>query len=213
MNIAGWLAGWLRGERGADAALADTRWVVVDCETSGLDVGVDRLLSIGAVALRGGRIDLAESYHVVLRQQAASDAANIVIHGIGGASQRAGEDPASALQGFAAFAGEDPLAAFHAPFDRAMLERDMKRVLGKRWRRRWLDLAQLMPVLDRGRECRSLDDWLGAHAIVNAQRHDALGDAYATAQLLQVALALCARQRMRSAGDVLQAAAGARWLA
>lgn len=203
-----WLERW-RGRR--EAALA-ARWVVVDCETSGLDVGRDRLLSIGAVALHEGRIGIADAFSRVLRQEVPSAADNILVHGIGGDAQAAGEEPAQVLREFAAFAGEGPMVAFHAPFDRAMLERAM-RARGMRWKRRWLDVADLARVLfaARAKKCRGLDDWLQAFGIAHEARHDALGDAFATAQLMQVALEEARRHGFATVRDVLGAAAARRW--
>jgi len=206
---------WRRLLGNENAPLATARWVVVDCESSGLDVATDSLISIGAVAVTAGRIDLAAGFNAVLRQEAVSAEGNILIHGISGSAQTTGQDPAAVLQAFAEFAAGDAMVAFHAAFDRALLERETRRVLGRRSRRRWLDLAQLMPAIDAegARSRKSLDDWLDAYGIVHAQRHDALGDAFATAQLFQVALARSVRQGARTVDDVLQASAGARWLA
>jgi DNA polymerase-3 subunit epsilon len=63
----------------------------------------------------------------------------------------------------------------------------------------WLDLAQLAPALEPARRERGLDEWLQALAIPVAARHDALQDAFATAQLLLVLLARAERQ---GAGDL-----------
>jgi DNA polymerase-3 subunit epsilon len=199
---------WLGPREAAGAA----RWVVVDCETSGLDVSRDRLLQIGAVALQDGRIGIADAFSRVLRQKAPSEAENILVHGIGGDAQASGEDPARVLQEFAAFAGAGPLVAFHAPFDRAMLERSM-RAYGLRWKRRWLDVADLLRVLytARAKQCKGLDDWLLAFGIAHEARHDALGDAFATAQLMQVALEEARRHGFTSVRDVLGASAASRW--
>jgi DNA polymerase-3 subunit epsilon len=199
---------WL-GPRGAAST---ARWVVVDCETSGLDVARDRLLSIGAVALQDGRIGIADAFSRLLRQEAPSAAHNILVHGIGGDAQAAGEDPARVLQEFVAFAGEGPLVAFHALFDRAMLER-AARTHGLRWKRKWLDVADLLRVLyaAQAKKCRGLDDWLQAFGIAHDTRHDALGDAFATAQLMQVALQEARRHGFTSVRDVLGAAAAQRW--
>jgi DNA polymerase-3 subunit epsilon len=199
---------WLGPREAAGAA----RWVVVDCETSGLDVARDRLLSIGAVALQDGRIDLPGAFSRLLRQDAPSAAHNILVHGIGGDAQASGEEPARVLQEFVAFAGEGPLVAFHAPFDRAMLER-AARAHGLRWKRRWLDAADLLRVLyaARSKQCRGLDDWLQAFGIAHDARHDALADAFATAQLMQVALAEARRHGFTSVRDVLGASAARRW--
>jgi len=208
------LRDWLQRAFGRDVALGDARWVVVDCETSGLDAERDRLLSIGAVRVAGGRIVVSDAFSALLRQVRPSDAANIVIHGIGGEAQAAGEDPATALQAFERYAGDDVLAAFHAPFDRSMLERGMREFRGLAWRRRWIDLARLLPALfpRQAQERRTLDDWLALHAIGVAGRHDALGDAWATAQLLQVCLAEAARQRLRGVGELRALERDARWL-
>jgi DNA polymerase-3 subunit epsilon len=50
----------------------------------------------------------------------------------------------------------------------------------------WVDLAWLAPALlpERALSCKGLDAWLKAFGIANFKRHDALADAFATAQLL-----------------------------
>lgn len=201
---------WLGLHRAEDdLPLRALRWVVVDCESSGLDPRRDALLSVGAVAVREGRIAHADSFMAMLRQARASDAANILIHGIGADAQRLGRDPGEALRDFTGFAGSGPLAAFHAAFDQALLERAIPG-----WKRRWLDLAQLAPALfpARALSCRSLDEWLAAFAIGHPARHDALADAYATAQLLLVLLAEAERQGLDRLRDLHATARGRRWL-
>lgn len=190
----------------------DTRWIVVDCETSGLDVARDRLLSIGAVAVRAGRVELADAFSRYLRQAQPSASENILVHGIGGQAQASGDDPSRVLEDFVAYAGQAPLVAFHAPFDRAMLER-AARTQGLRWRRQWLDVAELLRVLfaAHAKRCRSLDEWLRAFGIAHEARHDALGDALATAQLTLIALEEAGRHGFSTVGEVLGAARGARW--
>ena len=203
------LARWL-GVSGADAEpLRAARWIVVDCESSGLDPDRDRLLSVGAVAVQGGRIYHAESFSAVLRQSEASASDNILVHGIGAQAQLGGRDPAEAMAGFARFAADGRLVAFHAPFDRALLAR-----ADPSWKRRWLDLAQLAPVLYPALAAsrKSLDGWLEAFAIAHPARHDALADAYATAQLLLVLLAEADRQGLQSVRDLHAAERGRRWL-
>lgn len=201
--------------RGEPTLLRAARWVVVDCETSGLDAARDRLLAVGAVVVQGARIGPGAGFRAILRQQAPSDPANILVHGIGGEAQLGGRPPAEALREFAAFAGDSLAVAFHAPFDAEVLRRAMRRE-GLRPPQRWLDAAQLAPALfpaaapARGAR-RSLDDWLAAFGVACPARHDALADAYATAQLLLVLLAEAERQGLRSVGDVESLARAARW--
>ena len=127
-----------------DARFAATRCVVVDTETSGLDTHNDRLLAVGAVGLDRLRISLADSFDTVLRQARASARENIVVHGIGAAAQISGEDPQQALLRFLEFCGKTTLIAFHAPFDRAFVQRGVREHLGLRLRLPWIDLAVLL---------------------------------------------------------------------
>jgi DNA polymerase III subunit epsilon len=209
--IRNWLAN--RGHGRADAAIV--RWVVVDCETTGLDLARARLLAIGAVAVRAARIELDDSFSVRVRQEQPSEDPSIVIHGIGPEEHARGDDVRDALQAFADFVGEAPLAAFHAPFDRTILQRERRDAGLRSVRWQWLDLAELLPVLyaDRAAGRSSLDDWLQSVGIHHPAHHDALDDAFATAQLLQVALAEAPRHGLHSVGELLVASSEQRWLA
>jgi DNA polymerase-3 subunit epsilon len=181
--------GWLRSVFGVgpvrDAAGVDVRWVVLDCETTGLDADSDTLLAIGAVAVVAGRIVPADSFTRVLRPEKASARDNILVHRIGEQAQRDGEDPATACTAFLDYAGEAPRVAFHAAFDRAFVERAVRRSLGRRPRARWLDLAALAPAICPEVRARALDEWLAHFGITVAagRRHEATADAFATAML------------------------------
>ena len=196
---------WLRG-----TPLEAARWVVVDCETSGLDIARDRLLSVGAVAVTGNRVMTGESLAALVQQDAASRPDNILIHGIGGDAQRGGQPLSSVIAELQHFVGDANLAAFHAPFDARMLARH-----GLKAKRAWLDLAVLLPALfpDQGSKASPLDHWLEVFAIPAHARHDALGDAFATAQLLLVALAEAKRQRVGTVQGLFRAEGAGRWLA
>jgi DNA polymerase III subunit epsilon len=169
-----------------------TEWVVVDSETTGLSMQKDKLIALGAVVVRRGVIDLTESFECVLRQDAASDAANIIVHGIGGEEQMSGVAPDEALLRWLEFAGKRPLVAFHAEFDAHFLKRACRDVLGMDYRPRWVDLAELvrvpfkLPHTVRGTREGSLDHWLETLGIPVFQRHRAIADALAEAQLFLV---------------------------
>ena len=169
----------------------DTRFVVVDVETTGLNLMTDTLISIGAVAVVNGRIALADSFSVVLQQRESSRKENILIHGISGSAQREGVLPADALLAFLEYLGKSPLAAFHVAFDETMLKRALRQYLGVSFKHTWLDLAYVLPALypDLMRRYRALDDWASHFDIRNDNRHNALADALVTAQLLLVAMA------------------------
>lgn len=184
------LASWRALRRSSvERVLDGSRLVVVDVETSGLNLARDRLIAIGAVAVVNGKIDLDDSFEVVLQQEFSSTRENILIHGIGGGAQRGGQAPVEALLAFLEYLRKDPLVAFHVTFDETMIRRAIKRFLGFGFKHDWLDLAYavpgLYPVL-AGR-FRALDQWLGYFKIQNYARHNALADAVSTAQLLMIA--------------------------
>ena len=181
------------------------RWVVIDCETSGLDSARDRLLSVGAVAVSGEKIHLKDFFEARIGHQAPSARENILIHGIGGDAQRGGRPLAEAIAELRAFVADGVPVAFHAPFDAEVLQRHGLEL------RRWLDLATLTPALFPQRKAKLLDDWLGQFGIAVQARHDALGDAFATAQLLLVVLAEARRQGVASV-EALREAASSRFL-
>ena len=186
--------------------IAAARWVAIDCETSGLDAARDRLLSVGAVAVINGRIDLPDCFEARVRQRTPSAADNILIHGIGGDAQLAGLPLLQVIQKLAAHVDDAILVGFHADFDATVLRRHGFA------RRRWLDLAALAPALFPRRKAKALDDWLAEFGIAVHERHDALGDAFSTAQLLLVALAEAKRQGVDTVEGLRAAQRAGRWL-
>jgi DNA polymerase-3 subunit epsilon len=184
-------------ETGKKSTFEHLRCVVLDVETTGLNLVKDTLISIGAVAVVNSRIVLADSFYVVLQQRESSRKENILIHGISGSVQREGETPADALLAFLEYLGNDPLVAFHVKFDETMIRRAMRQYLGISFKPSWLDLAYVMPALfpDLMHSHRGLDDWSSHFKIRNEDRHNAVADALATAQLLLVAINMVRQTR------------------
>jgi len=193
---------------------SEMRCVVVDVETTGLNLMQDRLISIGAVAVVNGKIALGDSFYIVLQQQAASDKGNILIHGIGHAEQLQGEPPIDALLSFFEYLGKDPLVAFHVTFDETMIKRALRDYLGLNFKHPWLDLAYVMPGLNPplAKRFRALDDWIGHSKIRIDARHNALADALATAQLLQVAYAQAAQKNITKMSELHDLEKNQRWV-
>lgn len=194
--------------------LADMRWVVVDVETGGLDAQRDPLLAIGAVAIEQGRIALDASLEVGLAQTQSTAAANILIHGISGSEQRAGQAPHEALLSWLEFSQGMPRVAFHAGFDQTVLQRAERERLGLSIAAPWFDAAVVAPLLfpDAAPRCRHLDDWLTHFGIAVYARHGALADAYATAELWLVLLQAAQRNHLTTAHQLRGLLRARRWL-
>ncbi len=165
-----------------------SRYVTVDIETTGLDRRRDRVLSIGAVSVDRGRIDLSQCFEVVLKQPETSSYENILVHRIGGQRQLSGVDPGDALVQFLEYVAHAPLVAYRFEFIQTMLDRTLKEHLRIHTQRRWIDLTRLLTALYPSNETRTMDDWLKLIGVHRLAQHDALADALATAQMLQMCL-------------------------
>jgi len=165
------------------------RWVVVDTETTGLDPAQDRLLSIGAVAIIDGRVSFGDSFEIDLEDTLPVERDAVLVHGIGQMRRAAGVPPLQAIEAWRAWARDSPAFAFHAEFDRRVMRTAAARAGLPRSTRRWLDVAELAEsCIEVSGDRRNLDAWLAHFSIEHPARHDATGDALATAQLLQVLL-------------------------
>lgn len=199
-------------------AVDEARWLVVDVESSGLDAARDRLLAVAAIGLRVDwprrrlAVALADTFEVVLRQDAAGTRENILLHGIGVQQQREGVPAEQALRAFADFAGNAPLLAFHAAFDREMVGRHAREALGAPLPNAWLDIEHLCRATHPEVRARSLDAWMAHFGIRCAARHQAMADSLAECDLL---LRIWPRVARECAGwrDVQKLAARHRWVA
>lgn len=200
------------------APVNDSRWVLVDVETSGLDMRHDRLLAIAAIALKldgeaAPCIDLGDSFEAVLRQDAApANKANILLHGIGVGEQRAAVAPDVVLEAFEGWLGDAPLVAFHAAFDETMIARAMTSTLGRTLANPWLDLEPVADALHPEVGGRALDDWLEHFGIDCAVRHQAAADTLATGELLQRLWPAARAQRCTTFARLSKLAEQRRWL-
>lgn len=192
----------------------DDSWVVVDVETGGLNPRVDPLLAIGAVRVMHSAIVMAPTCEVRLRQLEATATENILVHGITTGQQLNGQEPAQVMLDWLEFAGGLPRLAYHAAFDRMALERASRASLGLKDQAIWLDLAVLAPLLvPRGPGFdHSLDDWLAHFHIPVYQRHGALADAYATAQLWLALLPAARAQKITRLKQLIRFSRQAHWL-
>ncbi len=155
-------------------AHARARYVVV-CTGSSAAERWRRPVALAAVAVEGLQLDFAGCFTAPLRAVPST------------------AEPKTAILDFLDYLQKSPLVAFDAAHERARLERTVRSLLGVPLRHPWIDLRALLPALFRSAGCSSLDQWT-AHFHIGAAMHDpALGDAFACAQLLLVALDAAAR--------------------
>ncbi|MFJ3487061.1 PolC-type DNA polymerase III [Pseudomonas sp. NPDC090202] len=194
------LAELLRPAPMAETPLRQQRWVVLDLETSGLNMSRDEVLSIGAVVIEDGAIDLGQQFEVTLSRPDHKLSPSVLIHGLGPSAIAAGSEPVEALLDFMEFVGDSPLLAFHAPFDQHMICRALKESLGYRLQHPFLDVADIAPMLcpDAGLRQAGLDDWTAFFGLHAEERHHASADALVTAELALILFSHARRQQIDS---------------
>jgi DNA polymerase-3 subunit epsilon len=157
------------------------RYVVFDLESTGLKpTNGDGLLSIGAVRLRD--TETVERFTTLVDPGRPIPPEGIAYHGITDEKVRGAPGPAEAIAAFRDFAGDDVLVAHNAAFDRTLLFMEEYRgapavpnpFLCSMVASRWLDPEE---------PDHTLDGLCGRAGIVIEGRHEALGDAEATAAL------------------------------
>lgn len=204
-----------RGRPTKTKPLSETRFVVFDSETTGLDLSKNRLLSIAGVAMLGAEIRLDETFDAMVSQADVGGSEAAVIHGLISNDLAGGLREDDAASQFLSFAGDAVLVAHHAAFDLRMLE---KAIAAHRGAKVWspsVDTAQLAQRVEvspmtsnqeRGadqRKAYQLDNLVERYGIDVSERHTASGDALATALLFQRLLKKAERRGIRTLGDLL----------
>jgi DNA polymerase-3 subunit epsilon len=189
-----------------ECSLREQRWVVMDLETTGLNLNKDQVLSIGAVVIEDGAIDFSQQFERTLQCDKQSLGPSVLIHGLAPSAIAAGSHPVEALLAFMEFVGDSPMLAFHAPFDAHMLGRALKDHLGYRLQHPFLDVADLAPMLcpQASSHKAGLDDWIGWFKLQVMDRHNASADALATAELALILFSRARQQQIHSPLDLQQ---------
>lgn len=189
-----------------DCSLREQRWVVLDLETTGLNLNKDLVLSIGAVVIEDGAIDFSQQFERTLQRHAHKLGPSVLLHGLGPSAIAAGSDPVDALLDFMEFVGDSLLLAFHAPFDQHMLGRALKDSLGYRLQHKFLDVADMAPLFCSQAHIREagLDDWIDWFQLQIYERHNASADAMATAELALILFSRARAQQIDSPSQLQQ---------
>ena len=184
--------------------LRDTRFVVLDLETTGLNIHKDQVIAIGAVAVENNEIHLNQSFERTLLRTLKKLDSTVLIHGISPEEVANGDAPEEALFDFMSYVGEAVFLAYHAPFDQAMLSRTLKRDLGMTLKHHFFDVADIAPALypsselSRSIKNMGLDDWISHFGLNVSNRHNASADALATAEIMLILLREAEKQGINS---------------
>jgi DNA polymerase-3 subunit epsilon len=196
-------------------AVSETDFVIFDTETTGLHAKKgDRIVSISALRLTQGRIDLSDTFHEIVNPNRNIPAKTAVIHGILPRMVNGKPTLDEILPGFIEYVGSSILVGHHAWLDMTFLNQEMVRLYGFPIQNLVLDTV----ILDRAfrEKAPSAQDATNGNSSLSALaeryhvqingHHSSFGDALATAQVFQQMLKQARKQGVLSLKDLLRKA-------
>lgn len=184
------------------------RYVVIDSELTGLDAKKDSIVSLGAIRMVGTRILLGETFDKLISPETELTGSSVVIHGI--TPGEVAEKPSieEVLPEFLSFCGDDIMVGYMPAIDLTFLNRETKRLYGVSVKNPVLDVF----ALDKWRRQRIGEDSSGCPSLYDIAKsldvpakgaHNAMADAFITAQVLQRLLPVLIDLGIKSVGELL----------
>ena len=192
--------------------IRDIRFVVLDTETTGLDAEKDKILSIGAVAVKDQKIFIGDRFEYYLKQVYTAKGDSIKIHGILPKHNLNGLAPKEVLILLLDYLRNSVIVGHHIGFDFAVLNRAFQEHLGGQLRNPVLDTNYLAKrihspfyktSIDQNQNF-SLDALCKQYHVPVHGRHTASGDALITALLLLKLMGQLERKRVRKFEDLMK---------
>jgi len=193
-----------------DEPIDRVRFVVLDSETTGLNPAVDRLVTIGAVAVQGNEIILEDSFSALLQVERNTEA--VTVHGVTRDAASKGLTEPQAIERFLEYLRDGVIVGHHIGHDIATFDAALERQWGTKLLNRSLDTMDLTLHLERdgafaGRppiRHFTLDSLCTMFGVIPHDRHTATGDAFITAQVFQRLLRLSSRCRRNTLAGVVE---------
>ena len=185
--------------------LASLELVVLDTETTGLDVARDRVIELAAVRVRDGMVVEDETFSTFVNPGMPISRASTGVHGITDRDVANAPGFAEVVHDFAEWAGPHVIGGYMVGFDLAIMRAEHHRH-GLRWQMPLaLDvqaLAQLVAPRLPDFSLETIAAWL---QIAITARHRALADAVAAAHILVRLLPLLRERNIRTLAEAIRA--------
>ncbi len=193
--------------------IEDARYIVLDSELTGLEVKHDSIVSLGAIRMAGPRIILGKTFDRLVSPETKLRRESVLIHGITPSEVEGKPGIDTVLDELMAFCTGSLLVGHFISLDLAFLNRELKRLRGREldipaidtWRiHTWLQYHRDTAARHFGENGdKDLFSLARKYNVPIAKAHDALGDAFITAQLFQRFLSLLPELGVRTVKDLL----------
>jgi len=190
------------------------RYLVMDTELTGLDKKRDSIVSIGALIMQGSRILLGETYYEMVSPETEMRSESIVIHCIVPSEVVNKPDIRVVLKDFLKFCRGAVVVGHFLFLDMSFLNREMKRLYNTKFQQPVVDTMQVHDwIQDHAtgfrkhygsmEQNRDLFSLAKKYQVPVSEAHNALMDAFITAQLFQRFLTLLPDMGIRTVKDLL----------
>jgi len=162
--------------------------VSFDCETTGLDVKKDEILSIGAVKVRGNEILTSEKLELFVKPKGEIKSEAIKIHHIRKCDTHGGMSEEDAVLMLIDFIGNRPIVGYYLEFDVKMVNKSLRRVLNIGMPNKKIEVSALyydkkVELIPQGNIDLRFDVMMEDLDIPKAGKHGAINDAIMTAMM------------------------------
>ena len=164
-------------------------WVVLDCETTGLSIAKDQIISIGAVKINGNTLMTSERLELLVKPDKEVSAESVKIHRLRELDVANGLDPEIAAAKLMQFIGSRPIVGYYLEFDVAMLHKVIWRMLGQGLPQEKIEVSSMYyeyknnqrPINQRGQMIDlRFDTLMKDLGLPVREAHDAINDAVMT---------------------------------
>ncbi|MCI0469396.1 MAG: 3'-5' exonuclease [Nitrospirae bacterium] len=193
-------------------------YAVVDTELTGLDIINDSIISIGGIRINGSKISLGDFFYRVVHADTCSRK-SVVIHGITPSESEVCPNIEAILPEFISYCGSRVIVGHFVAIDGGFINKEMKRLYGSALENRFVDTYKIYRWLCRRREnpdafyegdagAKSLLQIANEFGIYADGLHNAICDAFITAQLFQRFIYLLKQEGIKTLSDLMRIGGG-----
>lgn len=163
-------------------------YVVIDTETTGLNIKEDEILSIGAIKIKENKILTSQTFEVFLKNSKEISSESIKIHKIRPFDLKDAKTTKEGIVEFLHFIGSRPLVGYYLEFDVGMINKYTKEMIGITLPNKMIEVSEIyfdktISLIPQGNIDLRFDTILKNCGIPNMGAHNAVNDAIMTAMI------------------------------
>ncbi len=194
--------------------ISSCKYVVMDTELTGLDPKKDSIVSIGCIKMTGSKIELGKTFYKVVKPETALTPKSVVVHGITPSEAEKSPSIEYVLSEFLSFCKDSIIVGHFLLIDLMFLNKEIKRLYNSNIENHLIDTLRIYKWIKeqgdvgkhffRGNEDDNLFSIAKKYQIPVSYAHNALMDAFITAQLFQRFLIFLPELGVRTVKDLLK---------